>query len=260
MVVEASSGIVEIRGLKKRFGSNEVLKGIDLSVKRGEVIAIIGKSGSGKSTLLRCINLLEQPHAGRIVVAGEALRLKSAKNGELHAEDAAQLQRLRAKLAMVFQHFNLWSHMTALENVIEAPIRVLGVARDEAIARAEALLQRVGVAHRKALFPSQLSGGEQQRVAIARALAMAPEVMLFDEPTSALDPELVGEVLKVMRDLAAEGRTMIVVTHEMGFAREVASHLVFLHQGRIEEQGPPREVLAAPKSERLRGFLSGNLK
>jgi arginine/ornithine transport system ATP-binding protein len=251
---------LRVEGLHKRFGQVEVLKGVDLSANAGDVIAIIGSSGSGKSTLLRCINLLEQPHAGRIVVAGETLRLKAAKNGELHAEDAAQLQRLRAKLAMVFQHFNLWSHMTALENVIEAPIRVLGVARDEAIARAEALLQRVGVAHRKALFPSQLSGGEQQRVAIARALAMAPEVMLFDEPTSALDPELVGEVLKVMRDLAAEGRTMIVVTHEMGFAREVASHLVFLHQGRIEEQGPPREVLAAPKSERLRGFLSGNLK
>ncbi len=251
---------LRVEGLHKRFGKVEVLKGVDLSANAGDVIAIIGSSGSGKSTLLRCINLLEQPHAGRIVVAGEAMRLKPAKNGELHAEDAAQLQRLRTKLAMVFQHFNLWSHMTALENVIEAPIRVLGVARDEAIARAEALLQRVGVAHRKALFPSQLSGGEQQRVAIARALAMAPEVMLFDEPTSALDPELVGEVLKVMRDLAAEGRTMIVVTHEMGFAREVASHLVFLHQGRIEEQGPPREVLAAPKSERLRGFLSGNLK
>ncbi len=251
---------LRVEGLHKRFGKVEVLKGVDLSANAGDVIAIIGSSGSGKSTLLRCINLLEQPHAGRIVVAGEALRLKAGKNGELHAEDAAQLQRLRTKLAMVFQHFNLWSHMTALENVIEAPIRVLGVARVEAIARAEALLQRVGVAHRKALFPSQLSGGEQQRVAIARALAMAPEVMLFDEPTSALDPELVGEVLKVMRDLAAEGRTMIVVTHEMGFAREVASHLVFLHQGRIEEQGPPREVLAAPKSERLRGFLSGNLK
>jgi ABC-type histidine transport system ATPase subunit len=251
---------LRVEGLHKRFGQVEVLKGVDLSANAGDVIAIIGSSGSGKSTLLRCINLLEQPHAGRIVVAGEALRLKAGKNGELHAEDAAQLQRLRAKLAMVFQHFNLWSHMTALENVIEAPIRVLGVARDEAIARAEALLRRVGVAHRQALFPSQLSGGEQQRVAIARALAMAPEVMLFDEPTSALDPELVGEVLKVMRDLAAEGRTMIVVTHEMGFAREVASHLVFLHQGRIEEQGPPREVLAAPKSERLRGFLSGNLK
>ena len=251
---------LRIEGLHKRFGDVDVLKGVSLTANAGDVIAIIGSSGSGKSTLLRCINLLEQPHAGRIVIAGEALRLKAGKHGELHAADARQLQRLRSRLAMVFQHFNLWSHMTALENIVEAPIRVLGVPRDEAIARAEALLQRVGVAHRKGLYPSQLSGGEQQRVAIARALAMEPEVMLFDEPTSALDPELVGEVLRVMRDLAAEGRTMIVVTHEMGFAREVANHIVFLHQGVIEEQGVPHEVLAAPKSERLRGFLSGNLK
>jgi len=251
---------LRVEDLHKRFGNVEVLKGVSLTAHAGDVIAIIGSSGSGKSTLLRCINLLEQPHAGRIVLAGEELRLKSGKHGELHAADAAQLQRLRSRLAMVFQHFNLWSHMTALENIVEAPIRVLGLPRDEAIARAEALLARVGVAHRKSLYPSQLSGGEQQRVAIARALAMEPEVMLFDEPTSALDPELVGEVLRVMRDLAAEGRTMIVVTHEMGFAREVANHLVFLHRGLIEEQGDPRDVLAAPKSERLRGFLSGNLK
>ena len=251
---------LRIEGLHKRFGNVDVLKGVSLTANAGDVIAIIGSSGSGKSTLLRCINLLEQPHAGRIVIAGEALRLKAGKHGELHAADARQLQRLRSRLAMVFQHFNLWSHMTALENIVEAPIRVLGVPRDEAVARAEALLQRVGVAHRKGLYPSQLSGGEQQRVAIARALAMEPEVMLFDEPTSALDPELVGEVLRVMRDLAAEGRTMIVVTHEMGFAREVANHIVFLHQGVIEEQGAPREMLAAPKSERLRGFLSGSLK
>ena len=251
---------LRVEDLHKRFGTVEVLKGVNLTAHAGDVIAIIGSSGSGKSTLLRCINLLEQPHAGRIVLAGEALRLKAGKHGELHAADTAQLQRLRSRLAMVFQHFNLWSHMTALENVVEAPIRVLGVPREEAIARAEALLTRVGVAHRKDLYPSQLSGGEQQRVAIARALAMEPEVMLFDEPTSALDPELVGEVLRVMRDLAAEGRTMIVVTHEMGFASEVANHLVFLHRGVIEEQGAPREVLAAPKSERLRGFLSSRLK
>ena len=260
MAGDAPAEKLKVEDLHKRFGNVEVLKGVSLTAHAGDVIAIIGSSGSGKSTFLRCINLLEQPHAGRIVLAGEELRLKAGKNGELHAADARQLQRLRARLAMVFQHFNLWSHMTALDNVIEAPMRVLGMPRDQAIARAEALLQRVGVAHRQSLYPSQLSGGEQQRVAIARALAMEPEVMLFDEPTSALDPELVGEVLRVMRDLAAEGRTMIVVTHEMGFAREVANHLVFLHRGVIEEQGEPRAVLAAPKSERLRGFLAGSLK
>ena len=251
---------LRVEDLHKRFGAVEVLKGVSLTAHAGDVIAVIGSSGSGKSTLLRCINLLEQPQAGRIVLAGEELRLKAGRHGELHAADAQQLQRLRSRLAMVFQHFNLWSHMTALENIVEAPIRVLGVARDAAIARAQALLQRVGVAHRQNLYPSQLSGGEQQRVAIARALAMEPEVMLFDEPTSALDPELVGEVLRVMRDLAAEGRTMIVVTHEMGFAREVANQLVFLHRGVIEERGVPRAVLDAPRSERLRGFLAGNLK
>ena len=251
---------LRVEDLHKRFGAVEVLKGVSLTARAGDVIAVIGSSGSGKSTLLRCINLLENPHAGRIVLAGEELRLKPGRHGELHAIDAQQLQRLRSRLAMVFQHFNLWSHMTALENVIEAPMRVLGVARDAAVARARSLLQRVGVAHRESLYPSQLSGGEQQRVAIARALAMEPEVMLFDEPTSALDPELVGEVLRVMRDLAAEGRTMIVVTHEMGFAREVANHLVFLHRGVIEEQGDPRLVLSAPTSERLRAFLAGSLK
>jgi arginine/ornithine transport system ATP-binding protein len=251
---------LRVEGLHKRFGATEVLKGVDLTAHAGDVVAIIGSSGSGKSTLLRCINLLEQPSAGRIVLAGEELRLKPGRHGELHAVDTKQLQRMRSRLAMVFQHFNLWAHMTAIENVIEAPMRVLGVPRDEAMARGEALLQRVGVLHRKGLYPSQLSGGEQQRVAIARALAMEPEVMLFDEPTSALDPELVGEVLRVMRDLAAEGRTMVVVTHEMGFAAEVANHLVFLHQGVIEEQGDPQAVFAAPRSERLRGFLSGNLK
>ena len=251
---------LEVLGLHKRYGAVEVLKGVDLRARAGDVTAVIGASGSGKSTLLRCINLLEQPHAGRILLGGEELQLKADKHGGLQAADMRQLQRLRAKLAMVFQHFNLWAHMTALQNVIEAPMQVLGQSRDEAIARGEALLQRVGVAHRQHQYPSQLSGGEQQRVAIARALAMDPEVMLFDEPTSALDPELVGEVLKVMRDLAAEGRTMVVVTHEMGFATEVANHVVFLHQGVVEEEGDPRQVLARPRSERLRRFLSGNLK
>ena len=251
---------LRVEDVHKRFGATEVLKGVSLTAHAGDVIAIIGSSGSGKSTLLRCINLLEQPNAGRIVLGGEALVLKPGRDGTLHAADAKQLQRLRSRLAMVFQHFNLWAHMTALENVIEAPMQVLRVPKAEAIERARALLARVGVGHREAMYPSQLSGGEQQRVAIARALAMEPEVMLFDEPTSALDPELVGEVLKVMRDLAAEGRTMIVVTHEMGFAAEVANHLVFLHQGVIEEQGTPREVLADPRSARLRQFLSGSLK
>jgi len=247
---------LRVEDLHKRFGAVEVLSGVSLTAHAGDVIAVIGSSGSGKSTLLRCMNLLERPHAGRIVLAGEELRLKAGRDGALHAADPAQLQRLRARLAMVFQHFNLWSHLSAIDNVTEAPRRVLGVPRDEATARAQALLERVGVAHRAHLYPAQLSGGEQQRVAIARALAMEPEVMLFDEPTSALDPELVGEVLRVIRDLAAEGRTMIVVTHEMAFAREAASDVVFLHRGVIEEQGPPDAVFGAPRSERLRAFLA----
>ena len=249
-----------VEDLHKRYGANEVLKGVSLSANAGDVTCIIGSSGSGKSTLLRCINLLEQPNQGRITLNGESMRLVSDKSGALKAEDPKQLQRLRSKLAMVFQHFNLWSHMTALENVIEAPIHVLGQSKTEAIERGEQLLNRVGVAHRKHMYPAHMSGGEQQRVAIARALAMEPEVMLFDEPTSALDPELVGEVLKVMRDLAGEGRTMIVVTHEMGFAREVSNSAIFLHKGLIEEQGKPKDILVNPQSERLRQFLSGSLK
>ena len=249
-----------VEDLHKRYGTNEVLKGVSLAANAGDVTCIIGSSGSGKSTLLRCINLLEQPNQGRITLNGEVMQLVPDKNGALKAADPKQLQRLRSKLAMVFQHFNLWSHMTALENVIEAPIHVLGQSRSAAIERGEQLLNRVGVAHRKHMYPAHMSGGEQQRVAIARALAMEPEVMLFDEPTSALDPELVGEVLKVMRDLADEGRTMIVVTHEMGFAREVSNSTIFLHQGLIEEQGAPKEMLTNPQSERLRQFLSGSLK
>jgi arginine/ornithine transport system ATP-binding protein len=249
-----------VEDLHKRYADNEVLKGVSLAANAGDVISIIGSSGSGKSTLLRCINLLEQPNQGRIALDGETLALTPDRDGSLKAADARQLQRMRAKLAMVFQHFNLWAHMTALQNIIEAPVHVLGIPRAEAIERAEQLLQSVGVHQRKDTYPSHLSGGEQQRVAIARALAMDPEVMLFDEPTSALDPELVGEVLKVMRDLAEEGRTMIVVTHEMAFAREVSNHAIFLHQGLIAEQGNPREVLLNPQSERLRQFLSGSLK
>ena len=249
-----------VEDLHKRFGKHEVLKGVSLAANAGDVTCIIGSSGSGKSTLLRCINLLEQPNQGRIVLNGEELALVPDRNGALKAADPRQLQRLRAKLAMVFQHFNLWAHMTATQNIIEAPTQVLGQSKAEATERAAEYMNRVGVYHRKDFYPAHLSGGEQQRVAIARALAMEPEVMLFDEPTSALDPELVGEVLKVMRDLATEGRTMIVVTHEMGFAREVSNHLVFLHQGRIEEEGDPREVLTAPSSERLKQFLSGSLK
>ena len=241
----------------KRFGNNEVLKGVSIHAAKGDVISMIGSSGSGKSTFLRCLNLLEQPNAGRIVVGGEELLLvPDKKNGALKAQDPAQLQRLRSRVAMVFQHFNLWAHMTALENVIEAPMHVLGLPRAQAIERAETYLQRVGVMHRKNAYPAHLSGGEQQRVAIARALAMEPKVMLFDEPTSALDPELVGEVLRVMRSVAEEGRTMIVVTHEMGFAREVSKHVVFLHQGQIEEQGDPGELLVRPRSERLKAFLA----
>ena len=249
-----------VTDLHKRFGTNEVLKGVSLAANAGDVTCIIGSSGSGKSTLLRCINLLEQPHQGTITLNGEVLNLVADRDGSLKAADPKQLQRMRAKLAMVFQHFNLWSHMTALENVMEAPTHVLGLSTAEAHERAECHLQRVGVWHRKGSYPVHLSGGEQQRVAIARALAMEPEVMLFDEPTSALDPELVGEVLKVMRDLAAEGRTMIVVTHEMAFAREVSNSAIFLHNGLIEEQGKPKEILLHPHSERLKQFLSGRLK
>lgn len=249
-----------VEGLYKRFGSVEVLKGVTIGANSGDVIALIGSSGSGKSTVLRCLNLLEKPNAGRIVVSGEELRLVPDRKGELGAVDPAQLQRIRAKLSMVFQQFNLWSHMTAIDNVIEAPVRVLGLDRAEAVERAERYLARVGVSHRKDAYPAHMSGGEQQRVAIARALAMEPEVMLFDEPTSALDPELVGEVLRVMRSLAEEGRTMLVVTHEMGFAREVANRVVFLHRGVIEEEGPPAEILGAPRSERLQAFLASSLK
>jgi histidine transport system ATP-binding protein len=249
------------RDIHKRYGDNEVLKGVSLDAKKGDVISIIGASGSGKSTFLRCINFLERPNVGEIIVDGEAVRTKVDRHGDLEVADHKQLQRIRTKLAMVFQHFNLWSHMNVIENVIEAPMHVLGVPRREAEDRAREYLEKVGLSLRvEKQYPSHLSGGQQQRVAIARALAMHPDVMLFDEPTSALDPELVGEVLKVMQKLAEEGRTMIVVTHEMGFARNVSSHVMFLHQGRTEEEGSPANVLGNPTSERLRQFVSGSLK
>jgi arginine/ornithine transport system ATP-binding protein len=251
---------LQVENIHKRFGTNEVLKGVSLSANAGDVIAIIGSSGSGKSTFLRCINLLEKPNAGRIIVAGEEVKLAPAKNGELNAVDPKQLARMRTKLAMVFQHFNLWAHMTVLQNIIEAPVHVMGIPKDKAVDIARKYLAKVGLEGKEDAYPAHLSGGQQQRVAIARALAMEPEVMLFDEPTSALDPELVTEVLKVMKNLALEGRTMVVVTHEMGFAREVANHLIFLHKGLVEEQGNPAQVLTNPRSERLAQFLSGSLK
>jgi len=250
-----------IDDLHKHYGSNEVLKGVSLKANAGDVISVIGSSGSGKSTMLRCINFLEQPSAGRIVVDGEEVRKSKDKTGALRVSDPKQLQRIRTKLSMVFQHFTLWAHMNVLENIVEAPMHVLGLARREAEERARMYLEKVGLAPRlEKQYPSHLSGGQQQRVAIARALTMNPDVMLFDEPTSALDPELVGEVLKVMQKLAEEGRTMIVVTHEMGFARNVSNHVMFLHQGRVEEEGAPDEVFGKTKSERLKQFLAGSLK
>jgi len=250
---------LDVSDIHKTFGAHEVLKGISLTARDHDVVAILGSSGSGKSTFLRCINLLETPNAGEVRVKGELIRM-TTRHGAPAPADMKQVDRIRAKLAMVFQQFNLWQHMTVLDNVTAAQIHVLGRGKAEAVAKAEAMLAKVGVADKRGHYPGQLSGGQQQRVAIARALAMDPEVMLFDEPTSALDPELVNEVLKVMRTLAEEGRTMLVVTHEMGFAREAANKLLFLHQGRIEDEGNPREVMANPNSERFRQFLSGSLK
>lgn len=249
---------LEIRNLHKRYGELEVLKGISLTARDGDVISILGSSGSGKSTLLRCINLLENPHEGQILVAGEELKLKKAKSGELIAADGKQINRMRSELGFVFQNFNLWPHMTILDNIIEAPRRVLGQSKAEAIEVAEALLAKVGIADKRHAYPSELSGGQQQRAAIARTLAMQPKVILFDEPTSALDPEMVQEVLSVIRALAEEGRTMLMVTHEMGFARQVSSEVVFLHQGLIEEQGSPDQVFDNPVSARCKQFMSSN--
>lgn len=252
---------LSVTDLHKRYGEHEVLKGVSLNAKAGDVISIIGSSGSGKSTFLRCINFLEKPSEGSISVSNENITLVRDKDGQLKVADKNQLRLLRTRLTMVFQHFNLWSHMTVLENVMEAPIQVLGLSKADAKARAIKYLEKVGIDERQHIkYPVHMSGGQQQRVSIARALAMEPEVLLFDEPTSALDPELVGEVLRIMQKLAEEGKTMVVVTHEMEFARHVSNHVIFLHKGRIEEEGTPDEVFNNPKSERLQQFLSGSLK
>ncbi|MGV2126945.1 ABC transporter ATP-binding protein [Agrobacterium vitis] len=248
---------LEVEDIHKSFGANPVLKGVSLRAAKGDVISIIGSSGSGKSTFLRCINFLEMPDRGRVVVNGEEVAIKLGRRGEPKPASWRQVERLRTGLGMVFQNFNLWAHRTVLENVIEAPVHVMGVKRAEAIERAESLLHKVGLYDKRDAYPAFLSGGQQQRAAIARALCVEPAVMLFDEPTSALDPELVGEVLKVIRDLAEEGRTMLLVTHEMRFARDVSSHVLFLHQGRIEEQGPPEQVFGNPLSDRCREFTGG---
>jgi len=247
--------MVKAEQVCKSFGALHVLKGITLEIGKGEVLCMVGPSGSGKSTFLRCINHLEQVNAGRLYVDGELIgyRERGDKLHEMSPRDAAKQRR---EIGMVFQHFNLFPHRTALENIVEAPIHVKRNKKDDAVARAKDLLDQVGMAEKAGAYPAQLSGGQQQRVAIARALAMNPKLMLFDEPTSALDPELVGEVLGVMKKLATEGMTMVVVTHEMGFAREVANHLVFMDAGVVVEEGPPREVLANPKHERTKAFLS----
>lgn len=252
----AQQTILEVTNLHKSFNHIEVLKGIDLQACRGEVIALIGGSGSGKSTTLRCLNLLETPQSvEKMTLLGEEIQFKSVKDGSLDVVDIKQLRSLRTKLAMVFQDFNLWPHMTLEENIMEAPVHVLGHAKVDARNNAHKLLERVGLFDKRHMYPSVLSGGQQQRAAIARALAVEPEIMLFDEPTSALDPELVGEVLAVMSELAAEGRTMIIVTHEMKFAAEIADKIVFLAEGKIEEQGTPEEIFKSPKSERLKQFI-----
>ena len=247
--------VIEIRDLHKSYGSLEVLKGVDISANKGDVVSLIGSSGSGKSTLLRCANLLEDSQQGEMLFKGEPVIWKG-QGAERHPGDAKQVLRIRTNLSMVFQQFNLWSHLTILQNVMEAPITVLGRPRDEVEVSARKYLDKVGIGDKADVWPAQLSGGQQQRAAIARALCMEPEALLFDEPTSALDPELEQEVVKVIRDLAAEGRTMLIVTHDMKLASDVSNHVVFLHQGKIEEEGPPETLFGAPKSERLRGFLS----
>lgn len=253
--MENRTASVTIENIHKCFGSNKVLRGISFTAYQGDVISVLGPSGSGKSTLLRCINLLEIPDSGTLKVSGEEVLMKQNRRGINQPADNRQVERIRTKLAMVFQQFNLWSHMTILENVIEAPLHVLKIPKAQALERAKKYLQKVGISDKLDVYPSHLSGGQQQRAAIARALAVEPDVLLFDEPTSALDPELVGEVLQVMRNLAEEGRTMIVVTHEMGFAREVSSRVVFLDQGQIMEDGPPSRVFDNPETDRFQNFI-----
>jgi ABC-type histidine transport system ATPase subunit len=247
---------LKVEDLHKSFDALEVLKGISLTANQGDVISLIGSSGSGKSTLLRCINLLEIPNSGHVWVNGELIEMTANRKGDTIPKSSKQVDRIRTKLGMVFQQFNLWTHMTVMENVIEAPVHVLGKPKKEAKETAMALLEKVGIADKAKSYPAQISGGQQQRAAIARALAMEPTVMLLDEPTSALDPELVGDVLAVMRQLAEEGRTMLVATHEMDFCRDVSSQVIFLDEGRVEEQGPPEKVFNAPDSIRCRQFLS----
>lgn len=248
---------LNLKDIHKNYGSLEVLKGVSLTAHDGDVISILGSSGSGKSTLLRCINLLEKPSSGEIFIGQEKLELIE-KKGELVAKNPKQLEKLRSKIGFVFQNFNLWPHKTILQNIIEGPTQVLGINKDEAIADAQRLLDKVGLLSKKDAYPDNLSGGQKQRVAIARTLAMKPQVLLFDEPTSALDPELVNEVLAVMKELADEGRTMLIVTHEMRFAREVSSQVVFLHQGRVEEMGLPDEIFDNPKSARVKEFMASH--
>lgn len=249
---------IMLSNIKKRYGGHEVLHDISLTAQDGDVISLIGSSGSGKSTLLRCIPFLEVPQAGEIAVGDNRIVIDNADE-KLSAAQQRTIKQMRMQLGFVFQSFNLWPHRTVLQNIIEAPVHVQGRSHKEAVEEAERLLQKVGLYQKRDAWPSQLSGGQQQRVAIARALAQRPRALLFDEPTSALDPELVGEVLRVIRELAEEGRTMIIVTHEMGFAREVANKAIFLHQGMIEEQGPPEQVFLDPHSDRCRAFVHSHL-
>ncbi|MGM0661538.1 MAG: ABC transporter ATP-binding protein [Pseudomonadota bacterium] len=250
--------VLEIRNLHKAYGPLEVIKGVDITARKGDVISLIGSSGSGKSTILRCANLLEDSQQGDIVFKGEPVAWKGT-GAYRYPANPKQVLRIRTNLSMVFQQFNLWAHMTILQNVMEAPVTVLGRDRAEAEEAARGYLDKVGIGDKFEMFPAQLSGGQQQRAAIARALCMEPEALLFDEPTSALDPELEQEVIRVIKDLAGEGRTMMLVTHDMSMARDVSDHVVFLHQGLIEEEGPPDRLFGAPKSTRLQGFLSSTM-